>query len=452
MKNIKKLIIILAILIVIIIVALIIILQNKDAINNAIEENNYILDEASKSNELEKNIVLETNDSTFFSVESNLKNYILYLKVKNSKALYELYSQEYINKNQITQENILNKVDKIETDSYEFKLKKLYLNESYMYTVYYAEGILLQDGNETNKYFIVYVDQETLSWALEPITENEYKAIINGTKKDEQNKITRTQYNKFMQSVVNEEDLARKYFEDYVYYAVHNIQKSYDMLDKEYKSKKYENISKYQQYLNNKKEQLTSMDRYSIKKQTDFATEEQYNEYLNDLTVKGLKEYSIKKEANYTQCICIDDYGSYYIFRITSPMQYTVILDTYSIDLPEFTATYQKSTETEKVLLNIQKFFDAINNKDYEYAYSKLDETYRNNNFKTLADFEKYAKENFYEQNKLLASTPVKQGTDYIWNVTILDANDRLSSSSITRSFVMRLGEGTDFIMSFGLQ
>ncbi len=452
MKNIKKLIIILAILIVIIIVALIIILQNKDAINNAIEENNYIPDEASKSNELEKNIVLETNDSTFFSVESNLKNYILYLKVKNSKALYELYSQEYINKNQITQENILNKVDKIETDSYEFKLKKLYLNESYMYTVYYAEGILLQDGNETNKYFIVYVDQETLSWALEPITENEYKAIINGTKKDEQNKITRTQYNKFMQSVVNEEDLARKYFEDYVYYAVHNIQKSYDMLDKEYKSKKYENISKYQQYLNNKKEQLTSMDRYSIKKQTDFATEEQYNEYLNDLTVKGLKEYSIKKEENYTQCVCIDDYGSYYIFRITSPMQYTVILDTYSIDLPEFTATYQKSTETEKVLLNIQKFFDAINNKDYEYAYSKLDETYRNNNFKTLEDFENYVKQNFYEQNKLLASTPVKQGTDYIWNVTILDANDRLSSSSITRSFVMRLGEGTDFIMSFGLQ
>lgn len=51
-------------------------------------------------------------------------------------------------------------------------------------------------------------------------------------------------------------------------------------------------------------------------------------------------------------------------------MNFTVILDTYTIDLPEFTEKYTKASDEEKVLLNIQKGFTAINDKDYRYVYN----------------------------------------------------------------------------------
>ena len=39
-------------------------------------------------------------------------------------------------------------------------------------------------------------------------------------------------------------------------------------------------------------------------------------------------------------------------------------LDTYTIDLPEFVSKYNISSNEDKVLMNIQKVFDSINDKD----------------------------------------------------------------------------------------
>ena len=64
--------------------------------------------------------------------------------------------------------------------------------------------------------------------------------------------------------------------------------------------------------------------------------------------------------------------------------KYSVVLDTYTIDLPEFIEKYNSANEKTKVGLNIQKVFDAINNEDYEYVYNKLDNTFKQTNFKTV--------------------------------------------------------------------
>lgn len=101
--------------------------------------------------------------------------------------------------------------------------------------------------------------------------------------------------------------------------------------------------------------------------------------------------------------------------------------------------------------MNIQRFFYAIEDEDYRYAYNKLDETFKTNNFATLEEFENYAKTNFFKRNTLSAGKAEKQGNIYLYNITIKDASEE-SNKERTTSFVMRLGEETDFVMSFGVE
>ena len=451
MNNIKKLIIILIIFIILITISLIILLSSSTMENTILGGNkNEFYDNAVKSITISEDIVLVKYDNIFFTIEKNLKNYFLYENEKNIKAIYDILEKNYLTENQITQENLVNYIDKIEAKKYEFKLQNLYANENTIYPIYYAYGILVQDENEEEKYFTIYVDHHTMSWALKPINKNEYDKNINGPKTTEEKQVERLEYNKYSKTSLNNEQIARIYFNDYIYYAIHNIQKSYSMLNEEYKTKKYSTLEKYNNYLQSKKEELITMDQQNIKSQSDFNTEEEYNNYINNL--KGLKSYSIEEKEDYKQCICIDDYGNSYIFKITSPMQYDVMLDTYTIDLPEFIEEYNKSSDEDKIFLNIKKFFRAINSKDYEYAYSKLDENYKNNYFKTLNDFENYVKKNFYEQNKLSATSPESRGGFYTFKVTISDAESSEVSLGVTKSFVMKLEEGTNFVMSFSVE
>jgi hypothetical protein len=54
-------------------------------------------------------------------------------------------------------------------------------------------------------------------------------------------------------------------------------------------------------------------------------------------------------------------------------MDYKLILDEYTIDLPEFTEKYKKAAPQEKVGMNIEKIISAINNKDYgKYRFNQV--------------------------------------------------------------------------------
>ncbi len=157
--------------------------------------------------------------------------------------------------------------------------------------------------------------------------------------------------------------------------------------------------------------------------------------YMTTTTYEGKTEY-----------ICLDQYGNYYIFTENAIMDYTVILDTYTIDLPEFTEKYDNGTEQQKVALNIDKFMQSINAKDYKYAYGCLADSFKNNYFKTQEEFENYARENFYESNTVGYNEFNTQGDVYTYSVILTDKN---TGEQKTKTFIMRLGEGTNFEMSF---
>lgn len=247
----------------------------------------------------------------------------------------------------------------------------------------------------------------------------ENSIYVNNVEENNTEVIDKYNYNQYIQQNISDEKMAEIYFNDFLSKFLRDPQNAFNLLESEYKQKRFAEYNEFETLIR---------ERYS------------------NQTIK-LARYQKIDYDNYTQYICEDEGGHYYIFNETSPMQYTVMLDIYTIDLPEFVEQYNSSTEDIKVQFNIQKFFEAINNEDYTYAYNKLDETYKNNNFPTQADFENYIKTNFYSQNKLGYTSYEKNGDLYIYKMVITNGED--SSQTIEKQFVVKLLEGTDFVMSF---
>lgn len=215
------------------------------------------------------------------------------------------------------------------------------------------------------------------------------------------------------------DDLILIYFDDYKTYMLENPEQAYNLLDKEYREKRFGNIDGYKTYIANNKEMISN---------------------------NSLESYKISVDDEKSQYICLDQYGNYYIFTENAIMDYTVILDTYTIDLPEFTEKYNSATDQQKVALNIDKFMQAINSKDYKYAYNCLADSFKNNYFKTQEDFENYAKENFYASNTVGYKEFDTQGEYYTYSVIL---TDKETEAQKNKTFIMKLEEGTNFVLSF---
>lgn len=215
------------------------------------------------------------------------------------------------------------------------------------------------------------------------------------------------------------DDLILIYFDDYKTYMLENPEQAYNLLDKEYREKRFGNIDGYKTYIANNKEMISN---------------------------NSLESYKISVDDEKSQYICLDQYGNYYIFTENAIMDYTVILDTYTIDIPQFTEKYNSATDQQKVALNIDKFIQAINSKDYKYAYNCLADSFKNNYFKTQEDFENYAKENFYSNSTVGYKEFDTQGEYYTYSVIL---TDKETGAQKNKTFIMQLGEGTDFVLSF---
>jgi len=432
--NLKKVIIISIILIILIIItgiSLIIILNiNENNINNTIEDP-AILDISSKF----ENVIDYSNYST---ISTLINAYFSNIALKDSEVVYNLLSQDYIAENNITPDNIFSTIKTQVSNSPICLIDNMYMSNDYNYPAYLAKGKVLDikyqenDGNRMlieqkieninslDYYILVKLDNVDMTYSIQELDEAEFNEIFNSPENVEKNAINKNSNNELVYSTVNDETICTNLLSDYKLRTEANIENAFSKVDEEYKNKKYTSINEYEEYIN-KNENV-----YGFMK---------------------LSKYQKEVMDDYTQYICLDRAGHYYIFRETSPMQYTVILDTYTIDLPEFVEQYNSSSEDKKVQFNIQKFFDAINDGDYSYAYSKLDQTYKNNNFPTQTDFENYMKTNFYAQNKLGYTSYEKNGDLYIYKMVI--TNGENSSQTIEKQFVVKLLDGTNFVMSF---
>lgn len=219
---------------------------------------------------------------------------------------------------------------------------------------------------------------------------------------------------------------ARLYLEDIKTDLLYNIEEAYEKLNIDYKQAKFPTLESFQEYVEENRDRISS------------------------ITISSYQRFPREDGKNGYQLVAIDTNNNYYIFNVTAVMQYDVLLDVYTVDIPMFIEQYNSATDAEKAALNLQKVFSAINNKDYQYVYNKLDSTFKQNNFPTLADFETYAEDKFYDNNSVGYTNYQTNGDLHIFELRITDKSNP-ESQAVNKNFIMQLLEGTDFVMSFGV-
>ncbi len=302
-------------------------------------------------------------------------------------------------------------------------------------------------------YFIVNLDLSSNAFSIIPIDKSEYDRKISEPVKANDNQedtVEKNDNNLIPQKYYEEADIIDIYLQDYIELALFNPEMAYQTINEDYRIKKFETYQEYEEYIAEKREELETMCKSIRKQYTDFETYQEYEEYYRQVSKTDIKQYKVEEINGKKRYICIAGNDRYYIFDINSIMDYTVILDTYTVDLPEFTEQYNSANDSEKAGLNLQKVVDAINNKDYEYVYNKLDDTFKENNFPTLNEFEEYITENFYNSNNVTYSNYKSSGGLHMYDATIVDAENE-KSSPITKTFIIKLLDGTDFTMSFNV-
>ena len=421
-RKILLAIILIIILIIIVIISFLIYLSinNKNVMLNEQIAENEIINEVYEVEEIEANteIRLVDSQSQYYSVVACINDYYKDILGGNNKKLYDVLDNKYIQENSITQENVIEKINTSNFSNSDYIVKNMYIQETENIYNYYINGYLKEQGMNTNTYFVLFVDQYNSTYSIYPINEERYNNIIELKEIIETETISENDNNLYQVVQVSDEDTAKRLLEDYQYKIENNIQLAYEELNSEYRQKKFSNIEEYTQYINN-----------------------------IGISQASVVQYQKSKIDDSVQYIILDENGRYYVFNETSVMKYNVLLDIYTIELPNFVESYNNSNEAEKVQYDIQLWFYAINDGDYAYAYNKLDQTYRNNNFPTQVDFENYMKTTFYAYNKLGYTSYEKNGDLYIYKMVITNSED--STQTIEKQFVVKLLEGTDFVMSF---
>lgn len=348
---------------------------------------------------------------------------------ENASIIYNLLDEEYITSREVTANNVLTKIGKV-NDSI-IDINNMYVSEKTTnISVYIVDGNLRdKKSNSISKFkVIVKLDfsNETFSIIPGDYVEEKYPSIeVGGNIKievPENIKINRN--NKYLFKVVSDDTYAIDLFNKLKEEILYNPREIYNDLDQDYKNAKFSNEEEFNRFVKNKYENLKNINQESYKK---------------------------TKTENYTQYIIIDSEGNNYMLRETAPMQYSLILDTYTIDIPEFVDRYNKSKAQERVILNLNKFMLAINDKDYKTAYNMLADSFKKNNFPTVGEFEKYMKTNFFDKNKFdYKDFGDEAGTYYTYKIDI--SNQEETRKTITKNFIMLLGEGTKFEISFNVK
>ena len=210
-----------------------------------------------------------------------------------------------------------------------------------------------------------------------------------------------------------------------------NTNEAYKYLDNEYRNLKYGSLQEYKDFIISN------------------------NDDINDFEMKA---YSI----NENRYVCKDGKDNFYIFNVNKVLDYTVVLDTYTVDLPEFTEKYNKVSAQEKVALNINKVITALNYKDYKYIYNKLADSFKDDYFNNEEELKEYLSNKLYDNNEINFGKFSDEGNGiYTYQIELSEISNENEAAQegkgdnfarIKMNIVMQLKEGTDFVMSFSIE
>lgn len=450
MKNLKKIIVIILIIILVLIITIYLI--NKKNIFD--EESNIKESEYIEGSYEGNNVITEIeNREDYFIIKSILENlqvYINYLdydfsqsrnefnNIEEQEEALEKYKEEGIDiiKNNIMSKEYIEKFNINDNEIYQ-KLVKYANKNIIINNIYVCDNseniktyIVYSNTAETNEEFNIVIVTDSLTNSFNIILDNYIdnmkinKENIIGTEVSQDiSNIKENEYNIYEDPDVSNKIYVQELFENYKNYLINSSKKAYELLDNEYKKIKFKDINEFNEYIDNNSSRIEDME---------------------------ISKYKINSYSDYTEYICVDQYENYIIFRENKVMNYTAILDIYTVDIPELVEKYNKGNEKEKVAMNIEKILSAINDKDYNYVYDKLDDTFKNNKFDTVEKFELYIKQNMFDTNIAEYGNFSNEGETYIYELNIKLSEESEDIKHVT--VIMKLLEDNNFVMSFNIQ
>lgn len=413
MKNIKLLIIILSILVIGLIITLAILrMESKNTKRNVISNNitpsienninNDIISPKTTILTFNTSIEKETSNSVLYSLNKNINKYLNYIKENNETAINELGGNSIY----------------LITNNVKYVVKQAYVTQNQYMSKYYTYGTLtIANGNYTAQtqeiYMILYLTAENKGYRLQTISKEEY---LNRTALEQNDtiEIQEGTYNKFEYEYIDNVKQMEIYLEDYSFQIFNNTENSYNLLNTEYKEKRFKDLQAFVQFLNEKQGQL-------------------HNIKINQYTVDEENQNKIYKGT--------DQNGNYYEIIEKSYMNYEIILDNYTM------LDYSNDSDENKIKLSAEKFILMLNSADYTNAYNLLEPSFKQINFPTEQDFINYVKNNFYARN-IVASKDLSE--DGICTVTIKDSIST-QANKIQKQFKVIMGEGMSFTIEFNI-
>lgn len=431
MENTRKVIISIAAVVVIIIIIIITMMislnqnkittEQKTGIRKEQEEYlNIIENPASVVNGKKPELVKLEN--IYFCAENAIDRFVSYIEEKNLEAIISVLDYSYVESKNINANNILSK-EFITEISNEINIQDMYSLDGSNYTIFYVKGNI--DMKEI--FLTVNMDFASKTFSIIPSNKEEYEekitTVVNG-KTGQEEKIQKNNYNMLVTSNLKQDEIANKYLMDLKEKLINKPEEVYKLLDEEYKDKRFKDLSDFKEYV---------------------------QENIQNINNMMLTKYSVDAKDGYTEYLCVDNNQNNYLFKVTSAMKYKVLLDNYTVVTEQYKEEYESSSESDKIATNIDKFIRCINNKDYNQAYSFLDEGFKNNYFSDVSSFEEYIKDNFYNYNSMGKIDIKNEGNIFICTVSI-KSGIGVGASNMTKTIIMQLKEGTDFEMSFNIE
>lgn len=381
-RTIGLIIIFLILIIVICIIAISILNNNKENISNVDSENVYEEEEDAKTEKLR-------GATQFFSIEECIK-----------KDVEESFTAKDM--------NVLRGIRIVS------------------YAVY--GEIVDSDTQETKPvYYIFRTDSDNNAYEIETLEDGKYDDINKIDLETDITEIKSNGNNTIQYNPIKDEQMSRKYLEQFSKLELEKPEEAYKLLDEEYKKERFSNYDEYKEYVTLNKEKI-------------------------QLAV--LLKYSTNYYDDYTEYVLVDNYDNHYTLKESSIMNYSIVLDNYTIKDSEYEEKYNNLDDEQKIQANVYIFLQMINTKDYRHAYELLDETFKQNNFDTLEKFKQYVNEKFFSYNINISDTSeksIEQKGEYYSYKTILRNNNGRAAQTKNLTIIMKLEENTKFKMSFDI-
>ena len=239
----------------------------------------------------------------YYSVAQSIKDYYLYIQMKDYGSVLKQLSEQYINTQRITSNNI-NEYVETNLDNIKYTPQDIKVYKNSYYNIYYIKGIIsedtdLEDYNEYSVSHIVIQDIIHFTYSIIPINNDkkDIKSIVSEYSLENYDQaINDNGTNQISNISVSENDFIISIYENYKKLLVNDCESAYKKIDSSTKKKypKYENFKEYckkfeEKYIDSIINDYTIVDKNYMPK---YSFKDQYNNAF-EIKMENAVDYTV---------------------------------------------------------------------------------------------------------------------------------------------------------------